>query len=290
MINQKGLRRNPLLIVFIFFCYVQIVWADIKVSITIPTYNAASFIDRSIQSALNQTLEEIEIIVVNDASTDNTIEVLEKYNDNEKIQIVNLEENGGPSVSRNTGMKLAKGEFIGFIDGDDYIDPKYYENLYSYAKDKDVVVGIYVNSTNYSNKYLHHRKHNQHGAVVDSIWRRSFLNKHNIKFDEKLRMGEDIAFREKCYKYKPRVYETGDDGIYYYYKRREGSLMNFNPNVLKQIDSDANNEEIAKEYEKIMKKTREKGKDVTFKKNKKKVKKIIIKNKKKSGSKNHKLY
>ncbi|HWY38942.1 MAG TPA: glycosyltransferase family A protein [Bacteroidia bacterium] len=91
------------------------------VSVIITTYNYENYIERAVRSALDQSLskKEYEIIVVNDASTDNTKKILENYKDD--VRVINLEKNGGLSAARNAGVKKAKGQFIFFLDADDYI-------------------------------------------------------------------------------------------------------------------------------------------------------------------------
>ena len=98
---------------------------NIKFSIIIPAYNAENSIQKSIDSILNQTYNNYEIIVVNDGSTDNTINLIEK---NSKIKIIN-QKNLGVSSARNTGIENAKGDFIAFIDADDYIEKNYLEEF-----------------------------------------------------------------------------------------------------------------------------------------------------------------
>lgn len=214
----------------------------IKVSIIIPAYNSAEYIERSVGHALNQTLKEIEVIVVDDKSTDNTLEILKKFEKDERLKVVPLSKNQGASVTRNTGMELAQGEFIGFVDSDDYVDYEFFENLYNASKNKDVVIGIFVNSTNDSNKYIHHKKWKSgYGCVGDSIWRRSFLVNNNIKFRHNRKKGEDVDFRKKVYKKKPRIIRTKDHGIYYYYKRREGSLSHYKANFIRKLSNSVKN-------------------------------------------------
>ena len=89
-----------------------------KVSVIIPTYNRAKLIGRAIQSVLNQSYRDFEIIVVDDGSTDNTEEVVKSFND-ERIKYIRHRKNRGGSAARNTGIKVAKGEYIGFLDDDD---------------------------------------------------------------------------------------------------------------------------------------------------------------------------
>ncbi|KAL6612273.1 nucleotide-diphospho-sugar transferase [Neocallimastix californiae] len=230
---------------------------DIEISVVIPVHNTENYLRRSIQSVLNQTLKEIEIICVDDASTDNSLGILEEFRKNDsRVKVYHFEENHGPSMARNKGIDMASGEFIGFMDDDDFMDERFYENLYKYSKDADVVVGIFVLSTNLSSSYLHHSKWRPHGSVFDSIFRKNFLDKYNVRFQNNMRIGEDIKFRLDCYKYNPRIIEIPDEGIYYYYKQREGSAMNFNKNFIKKIDHYAKRE-TKKRKKEIKKKKKE---------------------------------
>jgi len=207
----------------------------IKVSIVIPAYNAAPFLERCINSALNQTLKEIEVIVVNDKSTDNTEEILKKYEGEEKFKFVTLDENQGQSVARNTGIEMARGEFIGFIDSDDFVDLDFFENLYKLSKDMDIVLGNFVISTNKTNKFYHVKNLLEHGCVGDTIWRKSFLDEKNIRFENGVRMAEDVHFRDNVYNSNPRRIEAPDIGSYYYYKAREGSVMNYSKKFIQKV-------------------------------------------------------
>ena len=98
-----------------------------KVSVIIPVHNTASFLRRCLDSVAGQTLQDIEIICVNDASPDEASAILHEYamRDN-RMRIIEFAENKGVSVARNTGMDAANGEYIGFVDGDDYIDLDFY--------------------------------------------------------------------------------------------------------------------------------------------------------------------
>lgn len=112
----------------------------IKLSIIIPAYNVANWIDDCICSCMNQDMnlgDEFEIIVVNDDSSDDTMEHLITYGNN--IIIVE-QSNAGVSAARNNGLKCAKGEYIWFIDGDDYIEPNVLGGIYQYIKKKDLDV------------------------------------------------------------------------------------------------------------------------------------------------------
>ena len=107
----------------------------IKISIIVPGYNVEPYIARCLDSLVNQTLKDIEIIVINDGSKDNTQKIVDEYAKKYPKIIKAFEiENGGLSNARNTGMKYATGEFIGFIDSDDYVKLDMFEKMYSKAK------------------------------------------------------------------------------------------------------------------------------------------------------------
>lgn len=108
-----------------------------KVSIIVPVYNTEKYIGDCIQSILQQSLKDIELILVNDCSTDHSIEILKQYKQNDnRITIIDLPENMGVGVggARNKGIELSSGEFISFIDLDDVIKSDMLENLYAHAK------------------------------------------------------------------------------------------------------------------------------------------------------------
>ena len=104
-----------------------------KVSIIVPAYNASNYIEKCIDSLLNQTLKDIEIIIVNDGSTDDTAEKLSKYED--EIKVI-TQKNVGVASARNKGLSVANGEYIAYVDSDDWIDSNMFELLYNKAKEK----------------------------------------------------------------------------------------------------------------------------------------------------------
>ena len=108
-----------------------------QISVIIPCYNAAPFLDRCIQSLINQTtgLENLELIFVNDASTDNTLDILMQYERQyeDSIMVINCDKNGRQGTARNIGLQYASADYIGFVDADDWIDLTMYEKLYTKA-------------------------------------------------------------------------------------------------------------------------------------------------------------
>lgn len=111
---------------------------EIKISLIIPVYNVENYIEKCLLSIVNQTFQGIEIIIVNDGSTDGSMKIVRKFkNKYSNISIVN-KENGGLSSARNSGLKIARGKYIAFIDSDDYIDKSMLQQMYNKAEEKDL--------------------------------------------------------------------------------------------------------------------------------------------------------
>ena len=111
------------------------------ISVIIPVYNEEKYIDKCLLSVINQTYKNIEIIIVNDGSTDRSLNICRKYKD-KRIKIYN-KENGGLSSARNYGLDKANGNYIYFIDSNDFIELNALESLYNAIKDYDIVIGNY---------------------------------------------------------------------------------------------------------------------------------------------------
>jgi len=111
-----------------------------KISIIVPAYNVEEYITECIESITRQTYKDIEIIVVNDGSQDATGRLLDEMKEKDDRIVVIHKENGGVTSARNAGLRCAKSEYIGFVDGDDYIAPDMYENLYKLAEENDAEI------------------------------------------------------------------------------------------------------------------------------------------------------
>ncbi|MDR1327629.1 MAG: glycosyltransferase [Heliobacteriaceae bacterium] len=120
-----------------------------KVSVIVPVYNSELYLEKTLESLINQTLKDIEIICINDGSTDGSDKILEQYAD--RITVIN-QENSGQGAARNTGIEAAKGEFIAFMDADDWAESDFYEKLYNASACADIVCGNTVYYEN--NKYV----------------------------------------------------------------------------------------------------------------------------------------
>lgn len=117
-----------------------------KVSVIVPVYNVGNYLDNCIRSVLGQTLKEVELILVNDGSTDNSKTIIDKYSSNHSNIKTIHKDNEGVTISRNKGLAIANGEYILFLDGDDFLEKNALEEMYSKAKEtnSDWIVGDYI--------------------------------------------------------------------------------------------------------------------------------------------------
>ena len=148
----------------------------IKVSIIIPVYNADKHLSQCLDSIINQTLKEIEIICVNDGSTDFSCQILEKYaQKDQRIKIIN-KNNSGPGASRKIGLNFATGEFIAFVDSDDWVKLDTFEKLYNngISNNSDLVIINPIRYDGNNDRYLY----------MDGFDIANYLNDNNINFDQ----------------------------------------------------------------------------------------------------------
>ena len=131
------------------------------VSILIPIYNVEKYLPRCLDSLLNQTLTDIEIICVNDGSIDNSLKLLKQYQAQDNRIIIVDKKNGGLPSARNAGLDRARGEYVGFVDSDDYVEPSMFETLYKTAKKENsevVICGAQIfPETPRASDWLYHR-------------------------------------------------------------------------------------------------------------------------------------
>ena len=116
--------------------------STIKVSIIVPAYNVEGYIYDCLKSLVSQTMQNIEIIVINDGSTDNTEKIISEFEKTDSRIIVIRQENQGISVARNNGINIAKGEYLGFVDSDDYVDNDYFEKLYNIVTSQNADMAV----------------------------------------------------------------------------------------------------------------------------------------------------
>lgn len=163
---------------------------DPLISLIIPVYNVEEFLDRCLESAINQTYENIEIILVDDGSPDSCPKLCDNWSKKDKRIIVVHKLNGGLSDARNAGIKIAKGEYLTFIDSDDYIDKSYVKELYDAIKIDDCDLSISGIVVKYSNRTVINKYTNEKEILTP----KETLKK--ILYDE----GIDISATAKLYK------------------------------------------------------------------------------------------
>ncbi|MDD6093173.1 MAG: glycosyltransferase family 2 protein [bacterium] len=173
----------------------------IKVSVIVPVWNVEKFISKCLDSLVNQTLKEIEIIVVNDGSPDNSQEIIDEYVKKYPDKLKSfIKENGGQGSARNLGIEKAKGEYLSFVDSDDWIDLDALEKMYSLGKKENSDIVICDMIDHYQNYTIYHNctKYNSIFEVTPSasnkIFKRSVIN--DIRFLSKL-WYEDFNFTTK---------------------------------------------------------------------------------------------
>ncbi len=196
-----------------------------KVSVCVPVYNTEPFLKETLDSLLNQTLKEIEIVCVNDGSTDHSLEILKEYEEKyQNIKVIS-QENQGLGGARNTGIDHATGEYVGFFDSDDLAEPEMYETLYNLAKIENADISM-CNSKFYPENVKTTKKiwfHESKGVVdgeflnkntqpTNKIVRRQLLDKINFRFYQRngdgmfviamIMANKIVSTKEKFYNYR----------------------------------------------------------------------------------------
>lgn len=219
-------------------------------SVIIPSFNTANLIGRCIEYLLNQTLYDIEIIVIDDCSIDSTIQVIENYKTQapDKIKFIRNSKNMGIGYSRNIGINNAEGEFIAFIDSDDWVDSSLFSVVVSKMQEENADIAIFGVKDEYDysffskNRYIYKynvlnndfalrllaRSENNDmyisPMVTQKVYRRNFLKNNDIIFRTNCYF-DDVEFTFLCLTYHCKIVLVPD--VYYHYYQRDGSIMHF---------------------------------------------------------------
>lgn len=204
------------------------------ISVIIPVYNADKFINRCIDSLISNDIQyPFEILLINDGSTDNSLQIIESYTQKYTYIKVFTQVNQGPANARNNGIKIAKGDFIVFVDADDYVEKDYLKNLSSllmYTNTDLACCGYYdhseygiIKATNYSDvsiydsveNFIPNILENIGGVLWDKIFRREIIINNNIKFNPEIRLSEDLLFVLEYLKFVKSV-STIKNHLYHY--------------------------------------------------------------------------
>ena len=215
----------------------------VKVSIIVPAYNVENYIEKCLETLVNQTLQEIEIIVVNDGSTDTTKQKIEKYLSAYPEKIKYLEKtNGGLSDARNYGMPSAQGKYIGFVESDDYVELNMFEEMYKKAEEEnaDMVECDFI--WEYPNKkridtgriYTNKKEAFLYARVVawNKLIKKETLDKAGIIFPKGLRY-EDTEFFYKLLPSLNKISFVKEPMVHYI--QRENSIANTQNERVKEI-------------------------------------------------------
>ena len=218
---------------------------DIKVSVIVPIYNAERFLQQCLTSLYEQTLKEIEIIMVNDGSVDESERICDEFVKKDKRFILINQENGGSASARRTGMKKAKGQYIGFIDSDDWAEPNMFERMYLTAAKYDVDIVFcncyrdYKKKSVKCNKYMRTGYYNRSEIEKDilsrtlsgvdekgrvsvirwanylRIYKRSLIEQYQIYNDPRFRRCQDLQLTFEATLHAENYYYLGDEYLYH---------------------------------------------------------------------------
>lgn len=221
-----------------------------NIKISVPVYNVEKYIGQCLDSIVNQTYKNLEIIIVNDGSNDNSLEIINRYSQNDRrIKIINLE-NKGVSFARNIGIKNSEGNYISFVDSDDYLNLNTYEKLAENLDGEDLIIfnyGRFENSTGeiIKEKYvsddemqeLPEEKRYLYSKINHSCWNKlyktEYLKRNKFKFFEILY--EDVFFNLEVI-YSTNNIKILNESFYNYRVNRKDSIMgNRNNNDLNYI-------------------------------------------------------
>lgn len=212
-----------------------------KISIIVPIYNSEEYLAQLLKSILNQTFTKFEVILINDGSTDSTLEIATAYQKlDSRIKVI-TQSNSGPSVARNKGITEALGEYILFIDSDDFVEETYVEKLYMMMNQSNIDLGCcgYVDSSKYGKVRLNHfwagtpiLEKNQFlscvfngvgGVLWGKIFRRDYIVEYNLRMNPNIHMCEDLIFVLEYSKYIKQV-GVINEYLYYYNRLNENSI------------------------------------------------------------------
>lgn len=195
----------------------------IKISVIIPIYNTEKYLEKCIDSVLNQTLKEIEIILINDGSPDKSDEICKKYLMNEdRIKYIEIK-NSGVSAARNCGLNIVRGEYISFIDSDDFVEKEMLEGMYTVAKEKDLdILGCEANYIDKNNNKTRVKdlkgyidrdlsffefvdEYEMFGYSCFKIFKAEIIKENKIKFLENCKIFEDAEFVFEAAVYSKKI-------------------------------------------------------------------------------------
>lgn len=220
------------------------------ISIIVPAYNVENYVAACLKTLIEQTYKNLEIIVINDGSTDNTLSIVNEFvSKDNRIKVI-TQPNGGPSVSRNKGIDIAKGEYIAFVDSDDWVDNDFVEKLYNAIKEtgSDIACASIIRYREKSQKYrVHYTEQKIYSTLSDKIntcripkccyvWNKLYKTSiiKNYKFKEGA-LFEDVLWLPKIIEVSGKLVTVPN--ITYYYRVNKNSIVKKCPSAKTQQDS-----------------------------------------------------
>lgn len=215
-----------------------------KVSVIIPVYNVANYIERCARSLFEQTLDDMEFIFVDDASNDDSIHILQETlfyypQRRSQVHIIHHDSNLGPSSSRDNGFRISTGDFIAYCDSDDYVVPNMYKSLYekSLHEKSDVVYCDFFMAYSSYNEYYNTLNENKDktaflkqylsqgwSVLWNMIIKRDLLLTHNLHFPQEITYCEDFYLTVRVLFYANKIAKISD-ALYYYNRTNNSSIM-----------------------------------------------------------------
>lgn len=219
------------------------------ISVIVPIYNVEKYLDKCVQSIVNQTYKNLEIILVDDGSPDNCCQLCDDWAKRDsRIKVIH-KENGGVSSARNVALDAANGDYVGFVDGDDYIEPVMYEKLLScaMANNADIVVCNNSNETEDAEQLsLAFYKENvfcEENVVLEfirsiefdstSTCNKLFRKEITSRFDKEIIIGEDYLFNYYSVKQCSKLYVISDV-LYHYVFHNKSAMRSANVNIIER--------------------------------------------------------
>ena len=202
------------------------------VSIIVPVYNVEKFVEKCVKSLMNQTHKNIEIILVDDGSPDHSPEIIDRIAaEDQRVHVIH-QQNRGVSAARNAGLQCASGEYVMFVDGDDWVDSDYVSYFLMLVSENGSLIGM--NKNNYSTGKI---KTNEERYVVkaetaiEAVWNkiysRRLLVDNNISFDPTIWYGEGMLFNIQCLQYVDTV-AIGEKSVYHQTFNPDSAMRKFN--------------------------------------------------------------
>jgi N-acetyllactosaminide beta-1,6-N-acetylglucosaminyl-transferase len=236
---------------------------DVLISIIVPVYNAEKYIEKCVGSLIKQTYEKIEIILIDDGSKDNSYKICKEMQSRDSRIISLSKSNGGASSARNRGLKEAKGEYIAFVDADDYVEKDYVQIMYEAIEKNgsDIAIckpikqyddGATIEEKKYPNihwcdgsgllKFLRLEFDINWGAVWNKLFRTKIIKKYKLRYDERIKYGEDFLFVGSYLAYSYSGCIIDKVGYHYVYvgnsvSNMYGTNKGFDPEIISWLKS-----------------------------------------------------